>query len=83
MTEGKQTRHSDDRRAEELAWIAENRPYLWEHHAGQWIAVQGSELVAFGDDLDAVMDEARRKGVSDPLVTGVRKKEYQGLRLVR
>ena len=76
-------RRSQDPRAEELHWIAKNKAYLWEHHAGQWIAVQGSQLVAFGDDLNQVMDEARASGVDDPLVSRVRAKEYQNAKMIR
>lgn len=83
MTGRKQSRHSDDRRAAELEWIAKNRPYLWEHHAGQWIAVQGSDLVAVAESASEVLRLAREKGIKDPLVTAVREKAYQGMPLIR
>jgi hypothetical protein len=72
-----------DKRAAEMRWLGENRPFLWENYPGKWIAVQGSELIAVGDKPESVLAEARRKGVKDPLVTGVRRREYQGAIIVR
>jgi hypothetical protein len=66
----------------EVIWIQKNQDYLWEHHAGQWIAVAGEELVAFGDDPALVRAEARRKGYPKALVSGVRRKEYQNVRMI-
>ena len=71
-----------DRRETQILWIQRNRDFLWTHCAGQWIAVQGEEIVASGFDPDAVLDEALRKSFAEPLVTGVRKKEYQGVQMI-
>ena len=67
----------------EVIWIQKNRDYLWQNYAGKWIAVKGETLIAAGDDPDVVLDEAIAKGVEDPLISGVRKKEYQGVKLIR
>jgi uncharacterized protein DUF5678 len=66
----------------EVIWIQKNQDYLWEHHAGQWIAVVGEKLVAFGDDPADVWAEAREKGYPKALVTGVRRREYQNVRMI-
>jgi uncharacterized protein DUF5678 len=66
----------------EVVWIQKNQDYLWEHHAGQWIAVAGEQLVAFGDDRAAVSEEARLKGYPKAVVTGVRRREYQRVRMI-
>jgi|SRR5215471_4405098 len=50
-------------RTEETKWIGENA-HLYK---GEYIAVQGSELVSHGHDLKAVSEDARRKGAEHPL----------------
>lgn len=52
-------------RREELQWLAEKAgPY-----AGQWVALDGSLLVAHGDELTTVSEAARVAGVDRPLLT--------------
>ena len=67
----------------EVVWIQKNRDYLWKHYAGQWIAVDGEELIAADPDPEVVFAEARRKGHPNALISGVRRKEYQGVRMIR
>jgi hypothetical protein len=67
----------------EVVWIQKNRDYLWKHFAGQYIAVVGETLVAAGPDRRRVQEEAERGGYPEPLITGVRRKEYQGVRMIR
>ena len=64
-------------------WIRENRKWLEETHPGRWIAVGPEGLLAVGDSAVEVADEARRKGNSDPLLTGVRRRNFQGIDLIR
>ena len=66
----------------EVIWIQKNQDYLWQHYAGQWIAVDGEELIAAGTDRAKVSREAASKGHPKALVTGVRRKEYQGVRMI-
>jgi hypothetical protein len=66
----------------EVVWIQKNQDYLWENHAGQYIAVFGEQLVAFGNDRAAVSEEARRKGYPKALVSGARRREYQHVRMI-
>jgi hypothetical protein len=65
-----------------VVWIQKNQAYLWEHYAGQWIAVDDEELIAAGNDRATVSREAAKKGHPKALVTRVRRNEYQGLRMV-
>jgi len=62
----------------EVEWIGENRDFLEENYPGKWIAVKGRELIAVGDTLEDVLAEAKRKGVSEPLVGGVRRADLRG-----
>jgi hypothetical protein len=57
--------------------------WLEANHAGKWIAVGPNGLLAVGDSLDVVADEARSKGNDDPLLTVVRRKDFQGVDLIR
>jgi predicted DNA-binding antitoxin AbrB/MazE fold protein len=52
-------------RREEFQWLAEKSgPY-----AGQWVALDGSRLLAHGDELGPVRAAARAAGVDRPLLT--------------
>lgn len=54
-------------RREELAWLAkESAPY-----AGQWVALDGSRLVAHGPKLAEVSSAARAAGVEEPFFASV------------
>lgn len=52
-------------RREEFQWLAENS----DLYAGQWVALDGSRLVAHGDELATVSKAARAAGVDRPLLT--------------
>jgi hypothetical protein len=69
--------------SKELEWYEKNRSWLEKEHAGKWIAIKGDKLIAAGDTLDSVLDEAEVKGIKHPLVTGVRRKELQGIPMIR
>ncbi|MGI8424397.1 MAG: DUF5678 domain-containing protein [Chloroflexota bacterium] len=56
---------------EEMAWLAAHDAELQAAHAGKWIAVDGSELVAVADDLETLLDRSRAVGHPDPFVTAV------------
>ena len=52
-------------RREEFLWLAnESGPY-----AGQWVALDGSRLIAHGTELAVVSEAARAAGVDRPLLT--------------
>ena len=67
----------------ERLWFGRNRTYLEKAYPGKWIAIQGEELIAVGDDAKQVADEARAQGINSPLIAGVRKKDWQGFYLIR
>jgi hypothetical protein len=52
-------------RREEFQWLAkESAPY-----AGQWVALDGCRLIAYGNELAVVSAAARAAGVDRPLLT--------------
>jgi hypothetical protein len=67
----------------EAIWIQRNRDYLWKNYAGQWIAVVGERLIAAGPDAIQVQAEADEQGYPDALITGVRRRDLQKVRMVR
>ena len=48
-------------------WVSRHRVAL-QPHRGKWVAVTTSGIVGISDDFDLVYGEARRHGVSNPLV---------------
>ena len=70
-------------KAEEMRWLGENQAYLEENFPGKYIAIQGSRLIAVGSSMREVHDAARAQGVPDPLLSGVKRKDWQGIHLIR
>jgi hypothetical protein len=70
-------------REAEMRYLHENREFLEANHAGEWVALEGDRLLAVGKDLAAVRKEAAAKGVMNPLVTAVKRKDYQNVYIVR
>ena len=64
-------------------WVMQNRKWLEQTYPGKWIAVGPEGLLAVGDSLQEVAEQAEAKGESDPLFTGVRRKEFQNIDLIR
>jgi predicted DNA-binding antitoxin AbrB/MazE fold protein len=56
-----------DHRHEETEWLRAHRA----EYAGKWVALQGSELICSGIGAKEVRDEARAKGIAQPLVVRV------------
>ncbi|MFN7924828.1 MAG: DUF5678 domain-containing protein [Bryobacteraceae bacterium] len=54
-------------RTEEMRWIREHSA----EYVGKWIALDGSRLLAVGDDAKEVFEAARAAGVPDPLLHDV------------
>ena len=50
-------------RSREMAWLAQHQA----EYAGQWVALEGDELLAHGDDLLQVAAEAKAKGEENPI----------------
>jgi hypothetical protein len=70
-------------KAEEMRWLGENRAFLEENYPGKYIAVDGSRLVGVGDSMMEARDQALKNGVLDPLFSGVKDREFQGIYLIR
>ncbi len=49
----------------EMEWLADHSE-VWSQYRGQWIAIVGERIVAAGDDVLAVWQEAK-KVADDPL----------------
>ena len=58
---------SETFRQKELEWL-EGQADLLQRLAGNWIVVEGAELIAAGPDYREVIQEARGKGISIPFV---------------
>jgi predicted DNA-binding antitoxin AbrB/MazE fold protein len=54
-------------RVVEREWLSIHRG----EYRGQWVALQGSVLLSHGPRAQAVLDEARRKGVLRPLLVSI------------
>ena len=57
----------NDRRREDV-WRRANREYLQKQFAGQWVVLEGEEIVAHSSDPTEAVVEARTKGVAAPFV---------------
>lgn len=55
------------RRTRELAWRREHQELL-RAYAGQWVVLDGDQLVAHGPDPAALVAEARTRGIRVPYV---------------
>lgn len=66
-----QSRQAQDRqllRADEQRWLAEHR----DEYVGQWVAVEGENLIAHGHDARAVYEAARDAGIRVPFLVRVK-----------
>jgi hypothetical protein len=67
----------------EVMWLGENQKWLEENYPGKWVAVRGNRLIAVGDTPSDVLEQSKAAGIPNPLITGVKRKEFQGIRFVR
>lgn len=63
----REERETGPARVREREWLRVNLPQL-AHLAGKWVAVEGTEIVAQGDDAASVADAARERGISSPFL---------------
>lgn len=52
----------------ELAWRQSHRDELQRRFAGEWVVLEGEEVVAHSGDAAQAMEQARAKGVAVPFV---------------
>ena len=64
---GTEARPAIGRRTRELRW-RQNNGQLLEALAGQWLVVEGDELIAHGQDPVTLVVAARRRGIQVPFV---------------
>lgn len=67
----------------EMAWLGANKEWLEREHAGEYVAVVGTSIVAHGSDPVRVHEEAVDKGHPRALIHRVLPREYQGMKFVR
>ena len=56
-------------RSREMAWIAQHR----EEYAGQWVALDGDRLIAYGDDPLSFKEKVRSEGIDRPFIVHIPK----------
>ncbi len=54
-------------RSTELAW-RRNNPETLSRLVGEWVVLEGEEIIAHGDDLSQLVEQARTRGVEVPYV---------------
>jgi plasmid stability protein len=57
-----------NRREREHAWRRSNRDLLQGQYAGQWVVLEGEEILAHDKDAVQAVEEAKAKGVVVPYV---------------
>lgn len=62
---------AEEFRAQEMAWLSAHLNEVAQQFPGQWLAIDGPELVAHGHDLADVYVQAAAAGHPDPFVTAV------------
>lgn len=66
----------------DLEWLSKHAKEL-KSYSGKWIAVKAEKgILASGSSVKEVMDIAKRKGVADPLVTKVPRKDEEAYILI-
>lgn len=66
-----QLRDNEERFNKSLEWVRVHR----EEYDGQWVVLEGDELIAHGSDGKQVYEEARAKGIETPFLKRVKAKE--------
>ncbi len=55
-------------RERELDWMERNREFLEANYKGNWIVVEGEELVAASSDFSKLLSEIKSKGIIIPFI---------------
>lgn len=64
-------------REQELHWLAENTHEI-RRLGGQWIVIEGDELIAHGADFFAVLETAKRRGIEIPFIEWIPRQGMTG-----
>lgn len=68
-------------RETELRWLDSNRKKLEERYSGEWIVLEGQQVVSHGRDAALVLSEARARGTSVPFLIRIPSKDEGRLAL--
>jgi len=69
VTDELRTKPAFNARRREQEWLRLNGP----RYAGQWVAIEGDELVGQGENAKEALQQARAAGVQHPLVMHIPK----------
>ena len=61
----------EDFRAAEMAWLQANQQSLTELYPGEWLAIDGTKLIAHAGDLTELLMRSREAGHPNPFVTAI------------
>jgi len=56
-------------RAVEVAWLQDHSAELAERYPGEWLAIDGPQLVAHAEDLTTLLQQAAASGHPNPFIT--------------
>jgi hypothetical protein len=54
-------------REQEIQWVSDHRA----EYQGQWVVVEGNELIGSGDDAKVLYEQARARGIEVPFLVQV------------
>lgn len=66
-----------ERRSKEMQYLSLHQDEL-QAYAGQWIVLEGEEIISHHTDAVAAVEEARAKGIKRPFVTRIFSPEDRG-----
>jgi hypothetical protein len=61
----------EDFRAIEMSWLEKNHESLAGIYPGEWIAIDGPQLVAHAGSIAELLDTARAAGHPNPFITAI------------
>lgn len=66
----------------DLEWISKHSKEL-KRYSGKWVALKAEKgIIASGNSVKEVMDVAKKKGIENPLVTKVPRKDEEAYILI-
>jgi hypothetical protein len=71
-----------DKHDRKMRWLGENQSALEAKYPGMWVAISDDGLAGVGKTVEEAEAAAAKKGVLDPLLTGVKRREHQGVHLI-
>lgn len=62
---------AEDFRAAEMAWLQANQESLAGLYPGEWLAIEGTALIAHAGDLAELLKQSRKAGHPNPFITAI------------